>query len=108
MTLSNRFVVAEGASLDSEVGKAINARYLAPETEVVRSLADLARLPEDRRAAVQRRALALVNAVRGAKRVAAGSTLSCANITLARARASSSCVSRKRCCAFRMPRRQIG
>ena len=61
------FVVAEGASLDSGVGAAINERYLAPETEVVRSLADLARLPPERREAVQRRALMLVNAVRGAK-----------------------------------------
>ncbi len=43
------FVVAEGASLDSGVGAAINERYLAPETEVVRSLADLARLPPERR-----------------------------------------------------------
>jgi len=62
-----QFVVADGASLDSEVGAAINERYLAPETEIVRSLADLARLPPERREAVQRRALALVNAVRGAK-----------------------------------------
>ena len=63
----SRFVVTQGASLDTEVGKAINGRYLAPETEVVRSLVELARLPADRREAVQRRALALVNAVRGAK-----------------------------------------
>src|SRR3979490_1586319 len=63
----SKFVVTEGASLDTEVGKAINGRYLAPETEVVRSLADLARLPPDRREAVQRRALAPVNAVRSAK-----------------------------------------
>src|SRR6185312_5137835 len=61
------FVVADGASLDTDVGRAINERYLAPETEVVRSLADLARLAPERREAVQRRALALVNAVRGAK-----------------------------------------
>jgi len=62
-----QFVVADGASLDSDVGAAINWRYLASETEIVRSLADLARLPPERREAVQRRALALVNAVRGAK-----------------------------------------
>jgi len=62
-----RFVVADGATLDTPVGAAINGGYLAPETDVVRCMADLARLPEDRRKAVQRRALALVNAVRGAK-----------------------------------------
>src|SRR5688572_24307581 len=62
-----RFVAADGATLDSPVGAAINGLYLAPETEVVRGLADLARLPPERREAVQRRALALVNAVRGAK-----------------------------------------
>ena len=65
--MTSQFVVADGASLDTPVGAAINERYLAPETEVVRSLADLARLPPERREAVQRRALALVNAVRGAK-----------------------------------------
>jgi RHH-type proline utilization regulon transcriptional repressor/proline dehydrogenase/delta 1-pyrroline-5-carboxylate dehydrogenase len=65
--MNSPFVVADGASLDTDVGKAINERYLAPETEVVRSLADLARLTTERREAVQRRALALVNAVRGAK-----------------------------------------
>jgi RHH-type transcriptional regulator, proline utilization regulon repressor / proline dehydrogenase / delta 1-pyrroline-5-carboxylate dehydrogenase len=62
-----RFVVADGATLDTSVGAAINERYLAPETQIVRSLADLARLPPERREAVQRRALALVSAVRDAK-----------------------------------------
>jgi RHH-type proline utilization regulon transcriptional repressor/proline dehydrogenase/delta 1-pyrroline-5-carboxylate dehydrogenase len=61
------FVTPDGAKLDTPVGKAINDQYLAPEPEVVRSLADLARLPQDRRDAVQRRALTLVNAVRNAK-----------------------------------------
>jgi RHH-type proline utilization regulon transcriptional repressor/proline dehydrogenase/delta 1-pyrroline-5-carboxylate dehydrogenase len=61
------FVTPDGAKLDTLVGKAINDQYLAPEPEVVRSLADLARLPQDRRDAVQRRALTLVNAVRNAK-----------------------------------------
>jgi len=68
-----RFVVAEDAALDSPVGAAINGLYLAPEESVVRDLADLARLAPERREAVQRRALALVNAVRGAK--ASGSSL---------------------------------
>jgi RHH-type proline utilization regulon transcriptional repressor/proline dehydrogenase/delta 1-pyrroline-5-carboxylate dehydrogenase len=65
--MSSQFVVVDGASLDTGVGAAINGRYLALESEVVRSLADLARLPPERREAVQRRALALVSAVRGAK-----------------------------------------
>src|SRR4051812_17435689 len=65
--MTSQFVVTDGATLDTDVGKAINERYLAPETEVVRNLADLARLPPERREAVQRRALALVNAVRGAR-----------------------------------------
>ncbi len=65
--MNSPFVVLDGPSLETEIGKAINERYLAPETPVVRSLADLARLPPERREAVQRRALALVNAVRGAK-----------------------------------------
>ena len=62
-----RFVVADGATLVTPVGRAINPLYLAPETGVVRSLAERARLPQERREAVQRRALALVNAVRAAK-----------------------------------------
>jgi RHH-type proline utilization regulon transcriptional repressor/proline dehydrogenase/delta 1-pyrroline-5-carboxylate dehydrogenase len=69
---SARFVVADKASIETAVGAAINQRYLAPETEVVRSLADLARLPPDRRDAVQRKALWLVNAVRGAKPTGSG------------------------------------
>jgi len=64
---SSSFVVADGAALDTSVGAAINGLYLAPETGVVRGLADRARLAPDRRDAVQKRALALVNAVRGAK-----------------------------------------
>src|SRR5262245_38495398 len=65
--MTSSFVVADGASLDTEVGRAINERYLAPETDIVRGLADRARLTPDRREAVQKRALALVDAVRGAK-----------------------------------------
>src|SRR5262245_22094275 len=61
------FVVADGAALDTAVGAAINGLYLAPETDIVRGLADRARLTPDRREAVQKRALALVDAVRGAK-----------------------------------------
>src|SRR5262245_22271173 len=62
-----RFVVPDGAALDTAVGAAINDLYLTPETPVVRTLADRARLAPDRRAAVQQRALALVEAVRNAK-----------------------------------------
>src|SRR5262245_55521943 len=65
--MTSHFIVADGSSLDTDVGKAINGRYLAPETDIVRGLADLARLPPERAEAVQRRALALVNAVRGAR-----------------------------------------
>ncbi len=67
MNRAARFVVADGASLDTPVGAAINSLYLAPEANVVRGLADRARLAPDRREAVQHRALALVEAVRGAK-----------------------------------------
>ncbi len=68
-----RFVVPEGAALETPVGVAINGAYLAPETDVVRRLADAARLTPERRDAVQRRALGLVEVVRGAKPV--GSSL---------------------------------
>src|SRR5689334_16857560 len=61
------FVVPDGRVLDTPVGTVINSLYLAPETEVVRGLANLARLAPDRREAVQKRALGLVDAVRGAK-----------------------------------------
>jgi RHH-type proline utilization regulon transcriptional repressor/proline dehydrogenase/delta 1-pyrroline-5-carboxylate dehydrogenase len=62
-----RFIVAEREGLITPVGSAINALYLAPESELVRTLAERARLAPERREAVQRRALALVNAVREAK-----------------------------------------
>jgi RHH-type transcriptional regulator, proline utilization regulon repressor / proline dehydrogenase / delta 1-pyrroline-5-carboxylate dehydrogenase len=62
-----RFVVADAATLDTPVGAAINDLYLAAETNVVRALADRARLAPERRQAVQRQAMALVKAVRGAK-----------------------------------------
>src|SRR5262245_15451913 len=61
------FVVADGAALDTAVGAAINGLFLATETGVVRGLADRARRAPDRRDAVQKRALALVSAVREAK-----------------------------------------
>src|SRR3954466_2533254 len=49
------------------VAKAINSRYLAEEQPLVRELADRARLPEAARRSVDARALALVQAVRGAR-----------------------------------------
>ena len=58
------FVADDEAALQSAVGAAINGQYLAPEEPLVRRLADLARLDPDRRSAVQRHALALVEAVR--------------------------------------------
>jgi RHH-type proline utilization regulon transcriptional repressor/proline dehydrogenase/delta 1-pyrroline-5-carboxylate dehydrogenase len=49
------------------VAKAINSRYLAEEQSLVRELADQARLPDAARRNVDARALALVQAVRGAR-----------------------------------------
>jgi len=59
--------IAEAGSLESPVGRAINARYLSAEEPIVRRLADLARLDAARGAAVRERALQLVEAVRGAR-----------------------------------------
>ena len=58
------FVAVRAEELDSAVGRAINAQYLASEESVVRRLADRARLEPSRRAAIQERALRLVDAVR--------------------------------------------
>ncbi len=52
------------------LGAEINALYLGDEEQIVRSLADLARLPPERRERVQQRTAALVESVR-ARRVAA-------------------------------------
>jgi RHH-type proline utilization regulon transcriptional repressor/proline dehydrogenase/delta 1-pyrroline-5-carboxylate dehydrogenase len=51
-------------SLDSEVGAALNAQYLAPEEDALRHLCDRARLPQGQREAVQAQALQLVQGVR--------------------------------------------
>jgi RHH-type proline utilization regulon transcriptional repressor/proline dehydrogenase/delta 1-pyrroline-5-carboxylate dehydrogenase len=67
-----RFVAADDAALQSSPGTAINDLYLAPEEPLVRQLADRARLESTRSAAVQRRALALVEAVRNAKPAGSG------------------------------------
>ncbi|HUN27605.1 MAG TPA: bifunctional proline dehydrogenase/L-glutamate gamma-semialdehyde dehydrogenase PutA [Steroidobacteraceae bacterium] len=56
--------IEEASSLLSEPGRAINAQYLAPEERIVRALIAHARLDPPRQAAVQARALALVEAVR--------------------------------------------
>jgi RHH-type proline utilization regulon transcriptional repressor/proline dehydrogenase/delta 1-pyrroline-5-carboxylate dehydrogenase len=61
------FVVANAEELDSPVGRAINGQYLAAEESVVRPLAERARLEPARRAAVQERALRLVDSVREAR-----------------------------------------
>src|SRR5579862_4541980 len=66
-TSSMAFVAANAEQLDSAVGRAINKQYLASEESVVRRLADRARLDGAQRAAVQERALRLVEAVREAR-----------------------------------------
>jgi RHH-type transcriptional regulator, proline utilization regulon repressor / proline dehydrogenase / delta 1-pyrroline-5-carboxylate dehydrogenase len=58
------FVTAEGESLQTPVGIAINSRYLAPEAEVIPPLLARAQLGSQLSQAVQHRALALVEAVR--------------------------------------------
>jgi RHH-type proline utilization regulon transcriptional repressor/proline dehydrogenase/delta 1-pyrroline-5-carboxylate dehydrogenase len=62
-----RFVVPDNVALASTVGTVINSAFLAPEEPIVRALADRARLPAARAAAVQARGLALVQAVRAAR-----------------------------------------
>jgi RHH-type proline utilization regulon transcriptional repressor/proline dehydrogenase/delta 1-pyrroline-5-carboxylate dehydrogenase len=49
------------------IARAINPRYLSEEQALVRELADVARLPPDSKRAVDDRALALVQAVRGVR-----------------------------------------
>jgi RHH-type proline utilization regulon transcriptional repressor/proline dehydrogenase/delta 1-pyrroline-5-carboxylate dehydrogenase len=61
------FVAKSAEELDSPIGRAINGQYLAPEESVIRRLADRARLEPAQRAAVQERALRLVEAVREAR-----------------------------------------
>jgi RHH-type transcriptional regulator, proline utilization regulon repressor / proline dehydrogenase / delta 1-pyrroline-5-carboxylate dehydrogenase len=61
------FVAKEASALERPIGAAINGLYLAPEEGVARGLADRARLDPVRQAAVQERALALVQAVRAYK-----------------------------------------
>jgi RHH-type proline utilization regulon transcriptional repressor/proline dehydrogenase/delta 1-pyrroline-5-carboxylate dehydrogenase len=58
-----RFVRAE-EEFESTVGRAINARYLADEKEVVSELLALARLPAAERESIRREAVALVVAAR--------------------------------------------
>jgi RHH-type transcriptional regulator, proline utilization regulon repressor / proline dehydrogenase / delta 1-pyrroline-5-carboxylate dehydrogenase len=69
---SIHFVLPSGAQLETPVGEAINDLFLAPEAPIVRRLADAARLEGHAREAVQQRALALVEAVRGEKPSGAG------------------------------------
>ncbi|HTV80844.1 MAG TPA: L-glutamate gamma-semialdehyde dehydrogenase [Steroidobacteraceae bacterium] len=64
------FSAAEEAP--SAVGVALNSQYLAPEEATLRRLCDLARLPPADRAAVQARALALVQGVRAGRSGASG------------------------------------
>jgi RHH-type transcriptional regulator, proline utilization regulon repressor / proline dehydrogenase / delta 1-pyrroline-5-carboxylate dehydrogenase len=53
--------------LDSPIGRAVNRLWLADEDTVLRELLPLARLDEESRASVDREAVALVEAVRGAR-----------------------------------------
>jgi len=66
-----QFIATGAASLSSAIGVVIDAKYLAAEEAVVRGLADEARLEAQARAAVQERALRLVESVR-AERVSGG------------------------------------
>jgi RHH-type proline utilization regulon transcriptional repressor/proline dehydrogenase/delta 1-pyrroline-5-carboxylate dehydrogenase len=61
-----RFVAAAEA-LTSALGAALNPQFLAAEEAAVRQLCDRARLPQAQRAAVQARALQLVQGVRAAR-----------------------------------------
>jgi RHH-type proline utilization regulon transcriptional repressor/proline dehydrogenase/delta 1-pyrroline-5-carboxylate dehydrogenase len=62
-----RFVAPDNRSLESSIGAAINGLFLAPEESVVRERAKLARLDAAGQAAVEQRALQLVEAVRAEK-----------------------------------------
>jgi len=61
------FISRSAAALDSPIGRAVNGSYLAGEETVVRRLSGGARLDPAQRAAVQERALRLVEAVRAAR-----------------------------------------
>src|SRR5688572_16810419 len=61
------FLVADASALISPAGAAINEQYLAPEENVVRALADEARLDQVERASIQHRALRFVESVRSSK-----------------------------------------
>ena len=58
------FIYPDGRPPESAVAEAVNPRYLADETALVRELADIARLETDAQARVRERAVALVKAVR--------------------------------------------
>lgn len=66
------FLVTAQAAGAPAVAAAVNRDWLADEAAVVRELLPLARLDEPGRAAVEREAIALVEAVRAARRGAAG------------------------------------
>src|SRR5712671_5535431 len=61
------FISADGRSLESPVGRAINRLWLADEDAVLRELLPLARLDDAARAAVTAEAIALVETVRAAR-----------------------------------------
>jgi RHH-type transcriptional regulator, proline utilization regulon repressor / proline dehydrogenase / delta 1-pyrroline-5-carboxylate dehydrogenase len=61
---SRAFIFSDSSALDSNVVRAINQRFLADETELVRELADLARIEPDAVAKVRETATSLVRSVR--------------------------------------------
>ena len=61
---SRPFIFSESSALDSGVARAVNDRFLADETELVRELADLARIEPDAVAKVRETATSLVRSVR--------------------------------------------
>jgi RHH-type proline utilization regulon transcriptional repressor/proline dehydrogenase/delta 1-pyrroline-5-carboxylate dehydrogenase len=65
--MSAPFISDSASALDGSIGRAINGSYLAAEETVVRRLSSAARLDPGQRAAVQERALRLVETVRAAR-----------------------------------------
>jgi RHH-type transcriptional regulator, proline utilization regulon repressor / proline dehydrogenase / delta 1-pyrroline-5-carboxylate dehydrogenase len=61
---SRPFIFSDSSALDSDVARAVNQRFLADETELVRELADLARIEPDAAAKVRETATSLVQSVR--------------------------------------------
>ena len=65
-TPASKFLYRDPADLQTPVGRAVNAEFLAPEEAVVRRLVQAARFDDEEAAEVQRTAARLVEAVRAA------------------------------------------